>query len=161
MFKKYNWQQPIYKNDLITVIIFGLTAAILGGFLSGLIDSFLYKYGMNISFSLLINSLLIGFAVRRAYANYHVLYPTLSLGFYFIALFFTFVARNVGLIGIQNLGFILTQPESYYLFFTQPFIVFINVFKAFDFLYFVLAILNIVFIVLGFVSVYKLSKRLN
>ena len=162
MFKKYNWQQPIFKNDVITVIIFGLTAAILGGILSGLIDALMLSINVRVSFSLLICALLVGFSVKKAYTTYHILYPTLALLFYLIALFFSFVGKNVGVLGISSIGYIFSQPITYYYFIVGPIIGLTNVFKVtFDFLNLLFAILNIVFYVLGFYGVYRIAKGNN
>ena len=162
MFKKYNWQQPIFKNDVITVIIFGLTAAILGGILSGLIDALMLSINVRASFSLLICALLVGFSVKKAYSSYHILYPTLALLFYLIALFFSFVGKNVGVLGISSIGYIFSQPITYYYFIVGPIIGLTNVFKVtFDFLNLLFAILNIVFYVLGFYGVYRIAKGNN
>ncbi len=162
MFKKYNWQQPIFKNDVITVIIFGLTAAILGGILSGLIDALMLSIGVGVTFSLLICALLVGFAAKKAYSSYHILYPTLSLLFYLIALFFSFVGKSVGVLGISQIGTVFRAPITYYYFIVGPIIGLTNVFKVtFDFLNLLFAILNIVFYVLGFYGVYRIAKGNN
>ena len=162
MFKKYNWQQPIYKNDLRTVLIFGISAMILGGILSGLLEALLYDLNIRISFSLLLNAVFIGFLVKKAYASYHILYPTLALVFYFFSFFFSDLGRNVGILGLQNLGYIFTSPQTYYYFIIIPFrnlIYMIN--YGFDFVLLLFLLLNIFFYILGFVSVYKLSKGRN
>ena len=159
MFKKYNWQQPIFKNDVISVIIFGLTAAILGGMLSGLVDALILPIGIRVSFSLLINALIVGFAVKKGYESYHILYPTLTILFYLIALFFTFVAKNIGVLGIGEIGFVFSQPETYYYFIIGPIISLVNCFTGgFDFLNFLYAILNIGFYGLGFYGAYRIAK---
>ncbi len=167
MFKKYNWQQPIFKNDVITVIIFGLTAAILGGILSGLIDALMLSINVRVSFSLLICALLVGFSVKKAYTTYHILYPTLALLFYLIALFFSFVGKNVGVLGISSIGYIFSQPITYYYFIVGPFIslynIFYNLFKfgEFDFLNLLFTLLNFAFYGLGFYGVYRIAKGNN
>ena len=114
MFNKNNWRQPIYKNDVRTVIIFGLTATILGGILTGLIDATLANlFGLGISFSLLLNSLIIGFSVKKGYEEYHILYPVLALGFFVLALIISQLSFYVGIYGIENLGSVLSNPNTY------------------------------------------------
>ena len=162
MFKKYNWQQPIFKNDLITVIVFGLTAAILGGALTGLIDALLNSINIGLTFSLLFNALIVGYAVKKGYSTYHILYPTLSLLFLIIALFCSYVSFYVGIVGINYLGAILSLGSTYYRFILDPIFDLRNSFGSnFNFLSFLFAILNIAFTCLAFYGVYRISKGNN
>ena len=162
MFKKYNWQQPIFKNDVITVIIFGLTAAILGGILAGLIDGLMLNIGLRISFGLLIATLIVGIAVKKAYESYHILYPTLALCFLVIALFFSYIARFVAVGGIEMIGYAFSRGETYYYFILYPIFDIISLFKnGFDFLRFILCLLNIIFIGLAFYGTYRIAKGNN
>ncbi len=163
MFKKYYWQQPLFKHDLITVVVFGIIAMILGGILTGLIDALVLSIGMRIRFSLLLNSLIVGYTVKKCYANYHILYPVLALVFFLFSLFFTYLGYNFGVLGLNADAFeiVFTSPSTYYSFIVGPIISLINVFKAFDFFNFLFAILNIIFYVLGFYAVYRIAKGNN
>ena len=79
MFNKNNWHEPIYKNDLKNVLLFGITTMILCGIITGLFDALLNQtFGLGVSFSLLLNALAIGFAVKKGYYSYHILYPVLA-----------------------------------------------------------------------------------
>ena len=160
MFNKNNWRQPIYKNDVRTVIIFGLTAAILGGILTGLIEATLYNvFRLGISFSLLLNSLIVGYSVKKGYEEYHILYPVLALVFYVIALFMSFLSNQIGVVGIQYIGSILSDPNLYLNFLLLPIIILFRMIKeGFYFVYLLYLILNVVFYVLGFYAVYRIAK---
>ena len=162
MFKKFNWQQPIYKHDLITVLIFGLSAGILGGIIAGLIDALMLSLGINISFTLLIITLIIGFSVKKAYESYHILYPTLAIVFLIIALFFSYVAKFVGAGGIGMIGYVLSRGDTYYLFILSPIFGIINNFRnGFDFLSFLFNLINIIFLGLAFYGTYRIAKGNN
>lgn len=164
MFNKNNWREPIYENDVKTVIIFGFTAAILGGILTGLIDATLYNVlGLGISFFLLFNSLIIGYSVKKGYERYHILYPVLALGFMIVSIFFSYLSYYVGVAGIEQIGTILSSPTFYLELVILPFkylrvMIISNNFNA---IYFVNLILNIVFFVLAFVAVYRIAKGRN
>lgn len=172
MFNKNNWKEPIYKNDLKMVLIFGITAMILGGIVTGLFDGLLYStFDLGISFSLLLNSLIIGFSVKKGYYSYHILYPVLALGFFLTALFFSFLAYYVGIFGIQNMGTFLTTPAFYLDFIKQPVRYIIAIINgitgkySFDvstyIAYSIFAVLNLGFYGLGFYSTFRLAKGRN
>ncbi len=174
MFNKFNWNKQIYKNDLITVIVFGLATAILGGILAGFLDAFILSIssdlglGLNISFSILVLALLVGFAVKKGYESYHILYSVLALVFFFIGLFFSYVFEFVALLAINKqingggeffrfLGIILSRGDTYYSFFF-PINTLINDFTVAKLFYF---IINIAFLAVGFLGVYRISIDRN
>lgn len=169
MFNKNNWHEPIYKNDLKNVLLFGITAMILGGIVTGLFDALLFNvFDIGIFFSLLLNALIIGFAVKKAYYSYHILYPVLALGFFFTALFISFLSFYIGAVGISAFGDLITSPRFYLEFLKQPIKyiwIMIEYHSKLDALYFVLysfySIMNIAFYVLGFISVYRIAKGRN
>jgi hypothetical protein len=154
------WKREKYKGDLKTVIIFGLTAGILGGILAGLIDATLTNvFGLGISFSLLLCSLFVGFSVRKGYENYHVLYPTLALVFFIVSLFFSQLSYYVGLVGIQQIGTVLSDPNFYINIITVPtkflFIILDDKVKV-EYVFYL--ILNILFFGLSFYAVFRIAK---
>ena len=169
MFNKNNWKETIYKNDVITVIIFGLTATILGGIFAGLVDAAITKFfdslGINfgITVSLLLCSLFVGFSVKKGYESYHILYPVLALGFMIVALFFSQVAYQVGYEGIQSLGSTLSSGEFYLYVLILPFnyLRLMIILGKFSFVYFIYLIINILFYVLAFIAAYKIAKGRN
>lgn len=157
--KNNEWKRQIYKNDIITVIIFGLTSSVLGGILTGLINAALLNLGVGISFSLLLNALIVGISVRKGYESYHVLYPTIALVLFLISLFFTFIAEQAGLVGVQFIGAILAEPNTYlYIFIYPVYYLFQMVEKGFDIASLFFLIFNLLFFVLAFFSVFKLAK---
>lgn len=160
MFNKNNWRQPIYKNDVKTVIIFGLTAAILGGILTGLIDATLANLlGLGISFSLLLNSLIIGFSIKKGYEEYHILYPVLALGFFVLALIISQLSFYVGIYGIENIGSVLSNPNTYLNILLLPIkYLFVMINQGFNVGYLLYLILNILFYILAFIAVYRIAK---
>lgn len=143
MFKKYNWQQPIYKNDVINVIINGLLAAILGGILGGLIDFLLGKINFPLSISLILISYFVGTRVRKGYFNYHILYPTLAILFLLIGLFFntfTYYMMYFNFItAIHMLG-----STNFYLQILSPISYIVSFFRNFNFLYLFYTLLELV-----------------
>lgn len=164
MFNKNNWRQPIYKKDVIIVIIFGLTAAILGGILTGLIDATLAdKFGIGISFSLLLNSLIIGFSVKKGYEEYHILYPVLALGFFVLALIisqFTFyIELYIILYKVHTWGSLFSDPNTYLNILLLPIkYLFVMIRDGFTVGYLLYLILNILFYILAFIAVYRIAK---
>ena len=88
MFNKNNWLEPIYKQDLIAVIVNGLVSCILGGILAGVLDYLLSLINFPLSFGLIIIAYLVGLRVKRGYYSYHVLYPTLAIVFFLLGIFF-------------------------------------------------------------------------
>jgi len=93
MFKKYNWQQPIFKDDVISVILNGILSALLGGILAGLLDYLLGAVlGLPIVIGLFLFCYMIGSRMRKAYSSYHILYPTLSILFMIIGIIISDIA---------------------------------------------------------------------
>ncbi len=88
MFNKNNWKEPLYKNDVINVVIDGLVAGILGGVLAGALDYLFGLLNIIISFGLIILAYLVGYRVRKGYYSFHILYPVLAVLFMTLGLFF-------------------------------------------------------------------------
>lgn len=96
MFKKYNWQQPIFKDDVISVVINGILSALLGGILAGLLDYLLGAViGLPIVIGLFLFCYMIGTRMKKAYSSYHILYPTLSILFMIIGILVSDIAYVV------------------------------------------------------------------
>ena len=58
MFNKNKWKEPIYKQDVIGVIVNGLLAAVLGGILGGSLDYLLgivWNFPIDIVFQSIFN----------------------------------------------------------------------------------------------------------
>lgn len=86
MFNKNNWNEPLYKQDVIAVVVNGLVAAILAGILGGAIEYLFDMLGFSISINLLLIAFLVGLRVRRGYYTYHILYPVLAIVFLLVGL---------------------------------------------------------------------------
>lgn len=170
MFNGENWKKKINKYDLISVLIFGITAAILGGILAGLLDATIWHitaelgFSISVDFSLLIVALIVGFAVKKGYVKYHVLYSALAIGLFFVGLFFSYIGELVALLAINKaitgpemffryIGMIFSRGDTYYSFFL-PINLLLGGFRVDRFIFF---LFDIIFLVLGVVAVYKIS----
>ena len=165
MFNKNNWKEPIYKNDVIGVLVNGLIAAILGGILGGSIDYLLnVVWGFPLSFSVLIVMFFIIWRVRKGFYSYHILYPVLSLVFLIIGIFFveyTVISIGYMTIGNYNIHTILITPLFWEQFLMSPIYT-----LRFGIMYgsakdIIFGILDIIFYIWAFWYVYRMVKGRN
>lgn len=162
MFKINNWKEPIYKNDLINVIVNGLIAAILGGILAGLLDYLFDMINLRISFGLIIITYVIGSRMRKGYYSYHILYPVLSILFMILSLFVCDVTYMCMIYSsVSIIPIILTDVDFYINFLLSPIYYLYVCFNSFDILYLILGLLNIVIYIWAFRYCYKLVKGRN
>lgn len=162
MFKINNWKEPIYKNDLINVIVNGLIAAILGGILAGLLDYLFDMINLRISFGLIIITYVIGSRMRKGYYSYHILYPLLSILFMILSLFVCDVTYMCMIYSsVSIIPIILTDVDYYINFLLSPIYYLYVCFNSFDILYLILGLLNIVIYIWAFRYCYKLVKGRN
>lgn len=162
MFKLYNWKQPIYKNDLINVIINGLLSAILGGILAGVLD-FLFGEILHfpISFGLIIICYMIGARMSKGYYSYHILYPVLSILFMIIALVFSEFAYIYCLLPHISTFRYLISISFYWNVLISPINYIIQCIKSFNVMYLFVGILNLAIYIFAFRICYKLVQRRN
>lgn len=156
MFSKYNWKQPIYKNDCVNVIINGLIAAILGGILGGLLDYLLSMINFPLSFSLILISYFVGSRVRKGYFTFHILYPTLAVVFLFVGLLFQSLTEYMLIFG-GNIIMILSSI-SFYLSVLEPILHFVRFFNSFSFIYLVYALLELIIYYLCIKYTFRLAS---
>lgn len=162
MFKLNNWKEKIYLDDLKSIIINGLLAAILGGVLAGLVDFlFVRILSVGISFGLLILFYFITGRMKKSYYNYHILYPVLSLVFMVIGLIFS--EFSYYFCYFQSLHtFKLLISGSFYLdVLLSPVYNLIVFFKTFDILALVYGIINLLVYIYAFVICYRTVKGRN
>lgn len=86
MFNKNNWKEPIYKDDVISVLINGFLVALLGGILGGALEYLFDLIQFSLSINLFLISILVGWRVRKGYYSYHILYPILAIVFFLFGL---------------------------------------------------------------------------
>ena len=162
MFKLYNWKQPIYRNDLISVLLNGILTAILSGILAGALDYLLSILNFPLSFGLFIICYLIGYRLRKSFYSYHILYPVLSILFMLIALFVSDVTKLCMIYNsLSALPQILTNPNLYISFILGPFYYFYLCIKSFDVVNLLLGALDVVIYIWAFMICYKTVKGRN
>lgn len=162
MFKLYNWKEPIFKKDLIAVIINGLLFGILGGILAGVLDYLMVLINFSVSFGLIILTYMIGIKVRKSYYSYHILYPVLGLVFLVLGLFVSYVAFYfMALRSLDTFGLFL-DPFFYLNFLLEPASGIISFFtNGYNLLSLIVGILNVIIYIWAFVFCYRLIKGRN
>ena len=161
MFDIDNWHKRIYKDDLSYVLINAVAVVILGGIIAGSIDYLFSLVNVNISFGLIIITLLLGFRMRKSYYNFHILYPVLSIPFMILAIFISTLTEWVYLLGIQNFNNILLDSQFYLNFIEQPVYYIVKAFNPFDGLVLALGIVDTLIYIWSFYFCYKLVKGNN
>ncbi len=156
MFQKSNWKEPIYKSDLRKVLLYGLLTAILVGILGGELDYALYLVNFNISIGLILLAIAVGIMIRRAYFNYHILYPVLSIPFLLVGLLFLHFTYYSFIFG--DVLFTISQPYVYLWYVEMPVLNLINGIKEPNTLYIIYGIFDIVIFAFSFWYCYRLSK---
>lgn len=160
MFKKYNWQQPIYKNDLLMVLLNGFLACLLGGILGGLLD---YLFGiilnLPLSFSLILFSFMIGTRMNKGYYTYHILYSVLSIVFMLLAILFSNMTYVLCLLGGNAFWSYLGTGTFYLNSFFGFIIDLVNSIRIFSFIGTLIAFINVAVVVYSFYFCYKLVKK--
>ncbi len=162
MFKRYNWKQPIYKNDLINVLINGLVAAILGGILAGLFD-FLFNEILNfpLSFGLILICYMIGLRMKKGYYSFHILYPVLSILFMILALVISEVAFLFCIYPTVSTLKFLIFGGFYLNVILGPVYYLIECIKSFNMFYLILGVINLTIYIFAFHICYKIVKGRN
>lgn len=161
MFNKYQWKQPIYKEDLKPVLLNGIVFSILGGILAGLADYLCSLIGLGISFGLIIISYFVGKKVRESYYSYHILYPTLTIVFMLIGLLFSNIAINF--IIFRNAAVIISmlKPMSILNILISPVKLVIYSVLAFDFINLFISLFNLAMYTFAFIYAYRVAKGRN
>lgn len=162
MFKLNNWKQKIYWDDLKSVLLNGLLFSIVGGALGGVIDCLLQMIGIPIGVGLIIICYLIGTKLSRAYYNYHILYPVLSIPFMIIGLLSS-MFMQIGVItrSIEYVFYLMTMPETYLMYLLSPIYYLISCIKMFDLYALMWCIFNAIVYIYAFVTCYKIIKGRN
>lgn len=161
MFNIDNWHKRIYKDDLVYVLINAFAVVLLGGIIAGSIDYLFSLIKVNISFGLIIITLILGIRIRKSYYNFHILYPVLSIPFMILAIFISTLTEWVYLFGIQNFCNILLDPAFYLNFVEQPVYYIVKAFNPFDGLVLVLGIVDTLIYIWSFYFCYRLAKGNN
>ena len=158
MFKLYNWKEPLFKKDLIAVIINGLIFGILGGILAGVLDYLMLMINFSISFGLIILTYMIGIKVRKSFYSYHILYPVLGLAFLVLGLFISYATFYFVAFKFDAFIFFI-DPFFYLNFLLKPANGIINFFtNGYNPLSLSLGILNVIIYIWAFVFCYRLIK---
>ena len=123
MFNKNNWKEPIYKDDLIYVLLNGFISAILCGILAGVIDYlFIYlQVPFRIDFGYIIIVFIVSYRIRNAFNTNHILYALLAIIFLFLSFYIAYVTPHVmGAIIYGIDPFYVFKDPMYYLYFIMP-----------------------------------------
>ena len=146
------------KSDLKNVILNGVIVSILAGILAGAFD-FLFDYiNVKLSIGLVILSIMIGYRVNKAYFNFHILYPVLTIPFMIFGLFISHFTFSLFASGIGNFFYLLGNGYFYLSFLMSPvseLIYGIQQGIAQDIIF---GVVNILIYILAFVSCYLLAK---
>ncbi len=161
MFNIDNWHKRIYKDDLSYVLINAIAVVLLGGIIAGSIDYLFSLINVNISFGLIIITLLLGLRMRKSYYNFHILYPVLSILFMILAIFIQTLTEWVYILGIQNFNKILLDSQFYLNFIQKPVYYLIKSFEPFDGLKLFVGILDLAIYIWSFIFCYRLVKGNN
>lgn len=159
MFNKNSWKEPIYKNDLINVILNGLIAGIFGGLLAGAIDYLFIMLNSYITFGLVILAYLVGWRISKGYYSFHVLYPIISIACLTLGLAFSFAMEL--LLSVQFnfqafFQFLGTYVLSgFYMPFANPFIFIING----NIISFLLSVISLACYVIAYIICYKVASK--
>lgn len=161
MFKKNNWLEPIYKNDIIGVLLNGFFSAILGGILAGVVDFLFNMIDFPISLGLIIICYMIGSRMKRGYDSYHILYPVLSILFMIIALIFSDFAFYFCLMPELSTFKLFIDGDFYLAVITGIIYYILLSITQFEFIYLVCGILNLVIYIYSFIICYRIVKGRN
>lgn len=162
MFKKYNWKQPIYKNDLLNVLLNGFLSAVLGGILAGILD-YLFGNILNfpISIGLMIICYMVGLRMKRGYFSFHILYPVLSILFMILGLIFSEFAYMFCIFPQASTFRLLISGSFYLNVILAPVHYIIECFKSFQIVYLIVGILNFIIYIFAFRICYKIVQGRN
>ena len=133
MFRRFinKWKQPIYKHDVLIVLLFGFLSALAFGIVGGTIDYLFLKYDVQISISIVLLAIGISYVLKTRYASYHILYPTLAALFLVIGLFISELTLAAFAFQDIKVIFNLLSTLSFYTdFLLSPFANIIIFFKA-------------------------------
>lgn len=124
------WKMPIYKHDVLIVILYGFLSALLLGILAGAVNFLFDQINVKVSIGVFLLAYGISFTLKRAYYSYHILYPTLAVIFMIFGLFVTLVSYYCFIFrDIRIILEYLSRLDFYILFFKSPFIYHIAFFK--------------------------------
>ncbi len=158
MFKIYNWKETIYKKDLIAVIINGLLTALLVGMLAGALDFLFYKINFSLSIGLLLLCYTIAYRVRKAYFNFHILYPVLAVIFLLFGIFVEMLTNYCFIYGsITQIFNILSSWNFYFNYLTFPIYGFIRFYNTSQIAHLFGGILDLIFYVFSIIVCFKFS----
>ena len=141
-------KEPIYKDDLKNVLLYGSLHMVLFGVLAGALQFFANAYlGLGFSLLLYLIAYMIGKEIRDRTFNYHIVYSMLSVLFFIVGYiiynvsFYSFVSHSpkIGLQYIFNTG--------YFMDIVFPFLKFKNYAGA-NAIYYILDIIILVFCIL-------------
>lgn len=165
MFNKNNWREPIYKQDLIGVLLNGFLMAILGGILGAGIDYVIQVvFKIPLSISELIIMYLIAWRVKKGFYSYHILYPILGVVFLLFAFWVNLYAFQ-SIVAIQS-GFydiyvFITWPSFWISYLLLPVNTLILGIRILDALGIVMGVLNLIFYIFAVWYVYHTVKGRN
>ena len=165
MFNKNNWREPIYKQDLLAVLLNGFFIAILGGILGAGIDYVLQvMFHIPLSISELIIMYLVAWRVKKGFYSYHILYPILAVVFLLFAFWVNLYAFQ-SIVAIQS-GFyriylFIGWPSFWMSYLLLPVNTLLLGISGGDALGIVMGILNLIFYIFAVWYVYHTVKGKN
>ena len=165
MFNKNNWREPIYKQDLIGVLVNGFLTAILCGILGAGIDYLLQvRFQIPLSIAELFIMYVIGWRVKKGFYSYHILYPILAIVFLLFAFFinlFAFHSIVYIVSGRYDIYNLLITPSFWFAYLLLPVNTLIGGIAFGDAIQIVFGIINILFYIFAVWYVYRTVKGRN
>ena len=153
-------KNKIDVKDYFRYLGIGVLMALLGGIVSGVLDTLLSYINISISFTLIILVYFVAIRMRSVYSYYHILYPITSLFLLFLGLGFSAITGSVLEIGFIGLIQIIS-PTFWFTVLIEPVFDVIIAFGYGDFIDIIMSLINIVIYVLSYIYTFKITKGRN
>ena len=157
MFTLSNWKDPLYKKDVIGVIVNGLLTAIFVGILAGAVDYLFSLVNFSMSLGLVLLSYTVGYRVRKGYFSFHVLYPLLAVIFMIFGLFIEMLTFYSFVYGFNQILNVLSSWNFYFNFLSFPIYYFYMLSIDFRVVYIILGIVDLIIFLFSIYICFKMS----
>lgn len=151
-------KEPIYKDDLKNVLLYGALNMVLFSVLAGALQFFANVY-LGIGFSLLLYLIayMIGKEIKERTYNYHILYSVLSTVFFMVGYIIYYISLYSFVTHSLSGGFQLIFSSGGFMYIVFPYLSF-KTYVGANIVYNVLDILIMVFCIL---TAWNLPKRVR
>ena len=150
------FKEPIYKDDLLNAVVYGLLHMVLFSILGGAIQFFVgVNLGVTFSIVIYMVAYMIGKGIADKISTYHILYSLLSVIFFvfgyliYKASFYAFVTRDIML----SIKFIFSFEGVMTILLS-----FLNI-NSYSGIGIIYNIIDIIFIVFCFITAWRLPQR--